>query len=120
MPFDITITREFAASHQLRLYDGSIEKLHGHNWRVRLTVRAAQLDSIGIVMDFHKLERLLDAVLAPCRERHLNDLPAFASINPSAENVALFVARSISLPREVQLRCVEVWETPTNSAVYWP
>ena len=41
MPFEITTTRTFAAAHQLRLYDGSLEPLHGHNWRVQVTVCAA-------------------------------------------------------------------------------
>jgi hypothetical protein len=44
---------------------------------------------------------------------HLNDLPAFgaSALNPSAENVALHVAQSLSLPGHVRLICVEVWET---------
>ncbi len=66
MPFEITTTRHFSASHQLRLYDGSIEPLHGHNWRVKITIASEKLDSIGVVMDFHELERLADLIVAPC------------------------------------------------------
>jgi len=120
MPFDITGERTFSAAHQIRLYDGSLEPLHAHSWRVRLTVSAPALDSIGLVMDFHKLERLLDAVLAPCHDRSLNDLPPFASTNPSAENLALHIATSLTLPPGITLASVEVWETPTNSAIYRP
>jgi hypothetical protein len=36
-PFQISTTREFAAAHALRVYDGSLEPVHGHNWRVRVT-----------------------------------------------------------------------------------
>jgi len=120
MPFDICISRHFSASHHLRLYDGAVEKYHRHEWQVRLTVGAARLDSIGIVLDFHKLERLLDAALADFQNRRLNDHPAFADQNPSAENVAVFVAQSLVLPPGVMLRSVEVFETPTNSAIYRP
>lgn len=123
MPFEITTTRTFSAAHQLRLYDGSLEPLHGHNWRVRVTVAADRLDAIGVVMDFHELERLVDAVLSPLHNRHLNDTPAFATLNPSAENVAVHVGRSVGaggLPAGVALRRVEVWETDENSAVYFP
>jgi len=120
MPFEITISRHFSASHHLRLYDGRIEKHHRHEWQVKVTVGAAQTDSIGIVMDFHKLERLLDAVLAGFQNRRLNDHRAFSSDNPSAENVARFVAQSLALPAGVELRAVEVCETPTNSAIYRP
>ena len=111
MPFEITISREFSASHQLRLYDGSLEPLHGHNWRVLVTVRADKLDSIGVVMDFHELERLVDQIVSPMHNHHLNDLPAFHSQNPSAENVALYLAESLELPDAVRLTEVQAWET---------
>lgn len=121
MPFDITATRQFSAAHQLRLYDRTLEPLHGHNWLVRVTVSAEQVDAIGVVMDFHELERLLDLVVQPMHNTHLNDLPAFsAKLNPSAENVALYVGRNLTLPPQVRLVAVEVWETPQNSAVYRP
>ena len=123
MGFEITTTRSFAAAHQLRLYDGSLEPLHGHNWRVKVTVASERLDAIGVVMDFHELERLVDAILAPMHNRHLNEVPPFeAELNPSAENVALHVGRSLSprLPRGVRVVSAEVWETDGNSAVYRP
>ena len=102
MPFEITTTRSFSAAHQLRLPDGSIEPLHGHNWTVKVTVSASKLDALGTVMDFHELE------------------PFVRELNPSAENVAFHLARSLPLPRDVRLERVEVWETDANSAVYRP
>jgi 6-pyruvoyltetrahydropterin/6-carboxytetrahydropterin synthase len=120
MPFEVTTTRTFAAAHQLRLPGGGIEPLHGHNWRVKVTVAAAGLDVLGTVMDFHELERLVDAVVVPMHNRHLNDLEPFArELNPSAENVAVHIANSLAgLPDGVRLTRVEVWETDGNSAVY--
>src|SRR5881394_4077907 len=118
MPFQITTTRDFSAAHALRLYDGSLEPIHGHNWRVSVTVMADKLDSIGVVMDFHELQRLVDEVIRPMHNSSLNDLPAFAATNPTAENVALHVARSLKLSASVRLSKVEVWETWNCSAVY--
>ena len=120
MPFEITTTRTFAAARQLRLPGGSLEPMHGHNWRVKVTVSSAGLDAIGTVMDFHELERLVDTVTGPMHNRHLNELEPFAAeLNPSAENVAFHVARSLDgLPNGVRLSRVEVWETDENSAVY--
>jgi 6-pyruvoyltetrahydropterin/6-carboxytetrahydropterin synthase len=122
MPFEIRTTHEFSAAHQLRLYDGSLEPIHGHNWRVQVIVEANALDSIGVVMDFHHLERLIDAIITPWHNHHLNDVEPFANgrLNPTAENVALSVARSLRLPDRVRLRSVQVWETDNNSAVYRP
>lgn len=121
MPFQIATTREFSAAHALRLYDGSLEPVHGHNWRVRVRVQTAELDSIGVVMDFHELERLVDRIIAPFHNRHLNQVPPFSGgLNPSAENVALHIARALALPQGVQLVGVDVWETSTNRATYLP
>src|SRR5690242_1849923 len=118
MVFEITTTRSFSAAHQLRLYDGALEPVHGHNWKVKVTVSAPRLDPIGVVMDFHELERLLDEIIAPMHNRHLNELPMFQSLNPSAENVAAYLAHSLKLAARVKLESVEVWETEGNSAVY--
>lgn len=120
MSFEITTTRHFSAAHQLRLYDGSLEPVHGHNWKVKVTVAAAKLDAIGVVMDFHELERLVDAVVLPLHNRHLNETAAFVELNPSAENVAGYLAGALHLPENISLAGVEVWETPENSARFVP
>jgi 6-pyruvoyltetrahydropterin/6-carboxytetrahydropterin synthase len=121
--FSIRTVRTFAAGHQLRLADGSLEPMHGHNWRVAVTVAGGGLDAMGCVMDFHALERMVDAVVGPLHNRHLNDVVPFdRELNPSAENVAVHVARSVGpgLPGGVRLVKVRVWETDGNSAEYRP
>jgi len=121
MPFDITITREFCAGHQLRLPDGALEPLHGHNWCVRVTASANHLDAMGCVMDFHDLEAQLDGILGPLNNRHLNELPPFNhDLNPSAENVAFHIGRSLRFPEGVQLRQVTITEAPGCQATWRP
>jgi 6-pyruvoyltetrahydropterin/6-carboxytetrahydropterin synthase len=87
---------------------------------VKVTVAARELDPIGVVMDFHELERLLDLILKPLHNTHLNETSAFSKLNPSAENVAGYIGRSLKLPGDVRLHGVEVWETDENSAAYHP
>lgn len=116
MTYEISVKAVFSASHQLRLYDGSLEPLHGHNWTVIVTVAADQLDAIGVVMDFHMLERRLGQVVNRFHNRHLNDVIPFVKVNPSAERVAEYIATSLELPQRVWLQSVEVWETPENRA----
>jgi len=120
MRFQIVTRRTFSAAHALKLYDGSMEPTHGHNWRVHVTVSAPQLDAMGVVMDFHELERLLDGIIGPLHNRHLNETEAFAARNPSAENVAAYIGERLKLPVGVSLISVEVFETDENSAVYRP
>lgn len=119
MPFQIASVRRFCAAHALNLYDGSMEPVHGHNWRVQVRVAALKLDAIGVVMDFHELERLIDQIVVPWHNRHLNECTPFVTeLNPSAENVAFHIGRSLKLPDGVSLLSVEVWETDENSAVW--
>jgi len=118
MPFEIRTTRYFSAAHALRLLDGSLEPVHGHNWRVEVAVSADGLDGMGVVMDFHELERLVDEVVVPMHNRHLNELEAFERVNPSAEGVAFHIARSLRVPGQVRLLSVAVWETAENVAIY--
>jgi len=116
MTYEITVRKTFSASHQLRLYDGSLEPLHGHNWTIIVTVSAEKLDEIGVVMDFHVLERKLGRIVDPFDSRHLNEMEPFAAMNPSAENVAEYVASRLRLPTHVKLVSVEAWETPEERA----
>src|SRR3954469_7590870 len=118
--FEITTTRRFSAAHALRLYDGSLEPIHGHNWRIKVVVSAPKLDAIGVVMDFHELERLVDQIVGPMHNGHLNNAEMMGGKNPSAENVAVVVGEKLKLPSGVKLVNVEVWETDENSAVYRP
>jgi 6-pyruvoyltetrahydropterin/6-carboxytetrahydropterin synthase len=121
MPFDITIERTFSAAHQLRLADGSLEPLHGHDWRVRVSVSCDELDACDCVMDFHDLHRQLDAIISPWAHRHLNEVEPFRSgVNTSAERVARVVAGLLRLPDRVRLAWVSVREAPGCVATYRP
>lgn len=119
--FAIEVQGEFAATHQLRFPDGALEPLHGHQWHVVVRVAAGQLDALETVMDFHLLERLLDGLIAPWRQKHLNDLAPFrAGVNPSAERVAEHLGRTLAqeLPATVRLVTVGVTEAPGCTA-WW-
>lgn len=126
--YEITIQRVFAAAHAIRLPDGSLEPIHGHNWNVEVTVESDQLDGIETVMDFHDLERVVNALLAQVHNRHLNEVPPFAGpdgglrINPTAERVAWWLATEVSaqLPAGVRLVSASVSEAPGCIARYRP
>lgn len=117
--YEITISKVFCASHALRLPDGTLEPVHGHNWPVEVTVGSDRLDALETVMDFHDLEAAVDAVIAPWQNRDLNQCPPFVQgdgdgWNPSAERVAEWIADRVSesLPGPVRLLSVRVGEAP--------
>lgn len=120
--YEIVLRAEFSAAHRLRMPDGEWESLHGHNWSVEVFLEGAVLDSAGLLADFTVLHAGLAGVIKPLHDRYLNDLPAFAERNPSAELVARYVADAYALlaPPGVRLAKVRVWETPTCGAAYVP
>lgn len=122
--YEVTVHRVFSAAHAIRLHDGSIEPVHGHNWSVEVTVASHQLDAIDLVMDFHELEKSVDGLVAEVHNRNLNEIKPFADhrVNPSAERVAWWIGTEVArqLPDGTQLRQVTVGEAPGCKATFRP
>lgn len=121
--FEISAEYSFAAGHALRGYKGKCENIHGHNYKVQVTVAGERLNSIGLLMDFVDLRAAIKAVADRLDHRFLNDLPPFDQLNPSAENLAKYFCDGLDLQvREqgLRVRAVTVWETDTTSATYRP
>jgi 6-pyruvoyltetrahydropterin/6-carboxytetrahydropterin synthase len=122
--FEVTVEETFAAGHALRNYQGKCESLHGHNYRIQVTLQGAQLDSIGLLVDFVQVKTLLETVVNRLDHQFLNDLTPFDTLNPSAENIARYfydeLSCGINSDNGVTLREIRVWETDTTSAAYRP
>jgi 6-pyruvoyltetrahydropterin/6-carboxytetrahydropterin synthase len=119
--FTIAVQARFNASHSVLVGAGPREAPHGHDWAVEAEVGAERLDANGLVIDFHRLERLLTESLTEFDGALLDELPDFADANPTAENVArtIFGKLEARLPQgRCTLRRITVWETPTCSASY--
>ena len=122
--FEVSVEQTFAAGHALRNYKGKCENVHGHNYRVRVTIQGEQLDATGLLVDFLDVKRLIGGVMEYLDHHFINDLPPFDELNPSAENIAKYFYDRVpgGLKSDVAARMseVQVWETDTSSAVYRP
>ena len=122
--FEVTIEETFSAGHALRNYHGKCENVHGHNYRCQVTVEGEQLDSIGLLVDFVELKRVVHSVLDRLDHQWLNEFPPFDVLNPSAENIARYiyeeVSRGLGPTETTRLAFVKLWETDTASAIYRP
>jgi 6-pyruvoyltetrahydropterin/6-carboxytetrahydropterin synthase len=122
--FEVSVEQTFAAGHALRNYKGKCENVHGHNYRVRVTIEGEQLDTAGLLVDFVDIKRLMGGAIEYLDHRFINDLPPFDEINPSAENIAKYFYDRLNggLKNDLPVRIAEVrvWETDTSSAVYRP
>ena len=120
--FEIEISRTFSAAHQLRGYDGDCCNLHGHNYEVTVTVRAAELDRIGIALDFKKLKRNVDDLLGRSDHKNLSDLPEFQEINPTSEVLARTIYRRLGETindGSVRIHRVRVGESDHSAVTYF-
>jgi 6-pyruvoyltetrahydropterin/6-carboxytetrahydropterin synthase len=119
--YSVRVEDGFSAAHFLQSYHGKCEKLHGHNYRVRVTVEGTRLDEGGMLVDFGVLKGALGKITAELDHSSLNDHPAFSDGSPSAERIARFVFDRMrgELPA-VKLSLVEVFETERNRATYSP
>ena len=61
--YQVWVEESFAAAHQLRGYRGKCENLHGHNYKVRVTLEGPELNSIGLLCDFKELKDSLHSVV---------------------------------------------------------
>ena len=118
--FEISVTRTFCASHQVRFANGVLEPMHGHNWTVTVSAGALQLNADGFVIDFHDLEQQLDAVLRPLNNAHLNDARLLDGANQSAEVVCQKIGQALRIRPPAWLISVAITEAPGCVATYRP
>lgn len=123
--YEVTVEDTFAAGHYLRNYKGKCENPHGHNYRVRVTLKGKDLDKAGLLLDFKDLKRVMKHAIDYLDHKMINDIEPFTVLNPSAENLAkFFYDQTNENLREhtngrVSVKQVTIWETDTSIATYY-
>jgi len=54
--YELKISTQFAAAHQLREIRGGCENLHGHNWKIEVSVTGSELGKDGLLIDFRVIK----------------------------------------------------------------
>ena len=121
----VFITKEFSfeAAHHLLNYDGACANVHGHSYKLKVTV-SGNIDPANteyandcMIMDFKDLNKLvMNHIIHTHDHADLNDLYS----NPTAEIMVIGIFNTIQylLPKDVKLECVKLWETATSYAEY--
>jgi 6-pyruvoyltetrahydropterin/6-carboxytetrahydropterin synthase len=123
--FEVSVDETFAAAHNLRGYKGKCEDLHGHNYKVRVTLAGPELDSVGLLYDFVHLKQVIQGVIRSLDHKYLNELKPFDVLNPSAENIAKHiydeaVRQMGETPNGAAISSIIVWESDVTAATYRP
>ena len=125
--FELEVKCTFDAAHRVEGYPGKCDRLHGHTWTIAAKVQGKELDKLGMLVDFKLLNQTLKDVAASLDHQWLNELPAFAGMNPTAENIAQYVYREMGKSeifrkdavRLVRLAEVLVWESAHSAVRYF-
>ncbi|MDF5756637.1 6-carboxytetrahydropterin synthase [Spongiactinospora sp. TRM90649] len=135
---EITVRHTFEAAHRLPHLPGKCTSLHGHSWRVAVTVAAPSLDAAGMVVEFGAFKALLrawiderldhgvmlggDDPLAAVLAEH-GKVFSSAGWWPTVESVARLIGEvahellgSVPHVADAQVIRVDVAETETNGA----
>jgi len=119
--YQINIEAHFSSAHRLRDYNGECERLHGHNWKVKISVSSEFLNNLGMVMDFRDIKSHTKILVDRLDHQYLNDIAPFTKINPTTENIAKYLFDELSKvvnTEQIKVSGVEIWESPTCSASY--
>jgi len=104
-----------SAAHFLPGYDGDCHKLHGHNWRIGISLACNELSEQGFVLDFKKVKAIVNGSFD---HSLINDVVP----NPTAENIAKYIADELTKAGQerVYVTCISVEETDGHFIRYYP
>ncbi|RKZ00014.1 MAG: 6-carboxytetrahydropterin synthase QueD [Candidatus Hydrothermota bacterium] len=111
----ILVSKEFKfdAAHNLTRYKGKCERLHGHTYRLRVTVEGT-LNDEDMVIDFGELKQIVqEKIINLLDHSYLNDM----FDNPTTERVALWIWNQLQDALNgpnYKLKEVILWETETS------
>ena len=132
MEATLTVQTHFSAAHRLALPELSLEENtqiygkcarpngHGHNYHLEVSVTGEMDARTGMIVDLTALQKVIeDYVVEPFDHTFLNkDIPYFAEIVPTAENIAFYISQLLQEPISqlgVELEKVKLIESPNNS-----
>ena len=120
----ITVTKHFSfeACHHLPHYVGACHKLHGHSYKLSVTVTGEieqEGEKAGMIIDFKDLKKIVKKEVVDVLDHsYLNDIFP----NPTAENMVYSIGEALRLKfdKKYKLVSVKLWETADSYAEYIP
>jgi 6-pyruvoyltetrahydropterin/6-carboxytetrahydropterin synthase len=105
----VTKAFTFEAAHDLPMHPGKCQRLHGHGYRLEISVEGP-IGADGMVIDFEAIKDVVDReVVDHYDHRYLNDLLD----NPTAERLAHEIWERLA-QAGLAIAALRLWETPTS------
>jgi len=110
----LTKSFTFDSAHNLTEYHGRCENLHGHTYKLEVTVTGPVSDE-GMVVDFHDLKTIVDKnIIQKLDHQYLNEI---LPIRTTCENVSLWIWKELEPYIELlncKLHKIAFFETPDS------
>ncbi|MEI7768969.1 MAG: 6-carboxytetrahydropterin synthase [Chloroflexales bacterium] len=119
--YEIGVNAQFEAAHRLVGDFGPATRMHGHSYRLEVSVRGPELRADGTLIDITILQTALATLVAELHYRDLGEVPGLAGVNTTAENLAGYCWRRLAEPlrgRGLRSLSVRVWENPGAYAAF--
>ena len=111
---DLDVEFNFCCAHHLPFYDGACRRLHGHHYRMLVSITGKPDPKSGMIMDFEELRQtVLENAVDRVDHQNLNDFME----NPTVENLIVDFWERLK-PKLPGLRELRMWETPEYSVAY--
>lgn len=113
------LTREFKfdSAHNLIRYHGKCEKLHGHTYRLAVTIVGEKNDE-DMIIDFSFVKKVVKRkILAKLDHSYINDIIT----QPTAENISQWIYGELKNElsgANYKLHEITLWETENNYVKY--
>jgi 6-pyruvoyltetrahydropterin/6-carboxytetrahydropterin synthase len=123
MPYRVTVSARFEAAHNLIDYPGGPEPLHGHSYNIEIVLESEKLQQHDLAVDFVTARKALEVIAKEFDYTYINEHPAFAGRNTSAENLARYFGERMEASGALgwsRVAEATVWEGPENRATYVP
>jgi 6-pyruvoyltetrahydropterin/6-carboxytetrahydropterin synthase len=116
---NVTLTKlfHFEAAHTLPNVppDHQCARMHGHSYKVEVSVRGPVDFASGWLMDHSEISARVKPLIARLDHRYLNEIPGLE--NPTFEQLAVWLWREIK-PTLPGLHEISIHETPTSRCSY--
>ncbi len=113
--YEIGVSAQFEAAHQLVGDFGPATRLHGHTYRLDVVIRGERLQPDGTLYDIGRLSSSVSELVGQLHYQNLDTVPGLAGANTTAERVADFCWEQLAPAlrgRDLTMLIVRVWESP--------
>jgi 6-pyruvoyltetrahydropterin/6-carboxytetrahydropterin synthase len=113
--YEVGVVAQFEAAHRLIGDFGRAASMHGHTYRLEVTVRGERLDADGTLLDIGPLRAAVDDLAAKLHYQDLTAVPSLAGVNTTMEALARHCWEALAAPlrqRALTSLMVRVWESP--------